>query len=813
MKRRVGEFVEFVLPFMAVMSVFFLCVRLYEFLIVFQAPGLVNSTLAILYDIHYSLAVAVVVTALALPVSLISVSAARIMCIIIGTCVFIVALALSKYYSVTLVPLGADFFAYTFSDIRTTVFASGGADLLSTLIFIFFIGTFVTICALVVRVRLRFNLKPRHTVIIILLLACVAFIPIGPDRASAETENQYTALVSKSRYFFDRAFTLLSASRGQEELTFDKDAYPFLHTLDYNRDVLGKYFAKTDKLPNVVFILVEGLGRDFTGPGAEYGGFTPFLDSLGDRSLYWVNGVSNAGRTFGVLPSILGSLPGGNNGFLSKGNQMPQHQTLISLLRSHGYFTSFFYGGNPNFDNQDIFLQNQGTDLMVNESNFSPSYKKMSADADGFTWGFADRQVFDYSLELLSSTQQSPRLDIYLTLSTHEPFRCPEKRFLDIVDRQVSQLSGEEARDMVQLNKNVFACLLYSDDAIRSYFKKYKLRPDFAHTIFIITGDHRLIPIPQKSRISRYHVPIMIYSPLLKSGMKFHAPAAHSDVPPTLLSYLTSGFGITFPSELPFISRGMVDGNEFEGTLGIPLSRNKGEVNDFIEGRYFLSEGRLFSLGDDMSLELEDDDAVQDELALKLETFNSKARFALDNNRVDKVTTGGSRPDFAFTADEQDFLRSEKLETKLPDEIFQRARQLATLKKYTESRLLTMYLLNQAPNYHDARLLLGRTFAWNAQYDTAQHFFSDVLKRAPLYQDAFVALADLWFWKGDHDKSVKYIDEGLSVHPGDPDLVARKARMHLMAGKKAEARRLASAVLEKIPDHEIATDVLAKTRQ
>jgi hypothetical protein len=39
-----------------------------------------------------------------------------------------------------------------------------------------------------------------------------------------------------------------------------------------------------------------------------YGGFT-YLDSLIPKSLYWENFVSNAGRTFGALPSILGSLP------------------------------------------------------------------------------------------------------------------------------------------------------------------------------------------------------------------------------------------------------------------------------------------------------------------------------------------------------------------------------------------------------------------------------------------------------------------------------------------------------------------------
>ena len=54
-------------------------------------------------------------------------------------------------------------------------------------------------------------------------------------------------------------------------------------------NVLGPYFELKEKQPNLVFIIVEGLGRDFVGPGAEFGGFTPYLDSLTTKSLYWEN--------------------------------------------------------------------------------------------------------------------------------------------------------------------------------------------------------------------------------------------------------------------------------------------------------------------------------------------------------------------------------------------------------------------------------------------------------------------------------------------------------------------------------------------
>ena len=63
--------------------------------------------------------------------------------------------------------------------------------------------------------------------------------------------------------------------------------YPFLR-VDETPDVLGKFFTIHPATPpNIVFILVEGLGKAFSGPNAYLGSFTPFLDKLAGESLYW----------------------------------------------------------------------------------------------------------------------------------------------------------------------------------------------------------------------------------------------------------------------------------------------------------------------------------------------------------------------------------------------------------------------------------------------------------------------------------------------------------------------------------------------
>jgi uncharacterized sulfatase len=135
----------------------------------------------------------------------------------------------------------------------------------------------------------------------------------------------------------------------------DENNYPFLR-IDSTQDVLGNFFNKSPQKPNIVFLLVEGLGRAFTGKGAYLGNYTPFIDSLSQKFVL-EQFLSEGGRTFAVLPSILGSLPFGKSGFNDLGNNMPVNNSLIGIMKRAGYHTAFYYGGDSKFDNMKLFLQ------------------------------------------------------------------------------------------------------------------------------------------------------------------------------------------------------------------------------------------------------------------------------------------------------------------------------------------------------------------------------------------------------------------------------------------------------------------------
>ncbi|MDO1499279.1 hypothetical protein Q2T40_03265 [Winogradskyella maritima] len=79
---------------------------------------------------------------------------------------------------------------------------------------------------------------------------------------------------NKTQYL---AINLYNSSTEDNTYTSNEE-YPLIKNPTVE-NVLGEYFELKEEKPNIVFIMVEGLGRDFMGEGAEYGGFTPFLDS------------------------------------------------------------------------------------------------------------------------------------------------------------------------------------------------------------------------------------------------------------------------------------------------------------------------------------------------------------------------------------------------------------------------------------------------------------------------------------------------------------------------------------------------------
>ncbi|QNA91121.1 LTA synthase family protein [Massilia sp. Dwa41.01b] len=367
-------------------------------------------------------------------------------------------------------------------------------------------------------------------------------------------------------------------------------------------DTLGPLFnPQAGKPPKIVFIIVEGLGRTFSGPGARLGSFTPFLDELAGRSLYFENFLAGQGRTFGVLTTVFGSLPFGENGLTALGERLPRHESLLSILKRQDYRLRFYSGSNLEFDNEGLFLRRQGVDTFVSEKDFSAPYERAN------DWGYADRDLMEVAVAREAQAPAGPAVAVVQTTSMHSPFTFPGKEaYMRRAAERVAQLKLPAA-PVYENDRAIFASILYTDDALRMFFERAAKWPDYDNTIFVITGDHRLPELPMDTRIERYHVPLIVYSPLLKAPRAIKAISSQFDIAPSLLAYLANNHGLQSPRDVTWIGTGLDTEPSFRNLHVIPLKQTKSEMSDFVSGTAYLAQGQLYTISDGMQADRGDD--------------------------------------------------------------------------------------------------------------------------------------------------------------------------------------------------------------
>ncbi|MDP3352421.1 MAG: LTA synthase family protein, partial [Flavobacteriaceae bacterium] len=609
--------------------------------------------------------------------------------------ILIVELSLIKYNLITLILLGGDLLGYSLSDITATASASNEYNL--AFLWPFFVLP-ILIYFLYIAIKKIVTEKIVGSFIVILIIA-VILIKVSLSEVSArENQNKFSFLITD-------IFRVLGEQNSSIEFNVDpNNPYPLLQSLEKTNDVLGPFFNENIEKPNIVILIIEGLGRNFTGVDAEYTGFTPFLDSLQQQSLYWKNTVSITGRTFGVIPSILGSLPLGDEGFLEV-KETPSHISLITALKEFNYTSSFYTGSDSSFDRTINFIEYQGTNLIVDQKSFGEGYTKTEANEGGFSWGYADGELYKKALSVLDS-QTKPRLDIYLTVTNHEPFNFPNRAaYLKKVESKVKSGKYSINQEMIiKKSPEIFASLMYVDQSLKELFKGYQKRADYANTIFIITGDHRLIPIPQKDNLSRFHVPLIIYSPLLKQPKQFESIASHEDVTPSIISFLNNRWGFDELKKTAWLSTGLDTVSSFRGTKEIPLMRYKGAINDFIYKNYFYTDNTLYQIDKNFDLTKITDSKLEDEVKKSFQYQKSLNHYLVSQNKIfpDSLKTFKVQK-FEFTQKELKYIESQ-IKEKNSDEQFIIARDLAHNGKREEARLICNYILNEFPNHSDVRI-------------------------------------------------------------------------------------------------------------
>ncbi|MGF7140059.1 LTA synthase family protein [Roseimarinus sediminis] len=452
--------------------------------------------------------------------------------------------------------------------------------------------------------------------------------------------------INKSLHFYRESFTYFTTKDEAARVYTESDAldfqllnrsnsyldpeYPLLHKRTVS-DFPRSEFRAFSKTPNLVLLIVEGLGDDFIHAyhGVE---LMPFLSSLKDESLYWDCCFTLGERSFAAVPSLCGSLPYGKNGF-TLADELPRHLSLISVLNAVDYHTSFFYGQGAWFHKKDRFFRYNQADLVFDKSNFSSQYERIVTGDDQFFWGYNDRDLFDQSLQVIDTLPEASHFICYFTGSSHSPFSIPDRELYD--QRYASLLKEVEDkadRAFLKRYQSYLQSLLFVDDALHAFVDSLKQLRGFEETVFVITGDHPMSEVPLDNRLKKYHVPLLIYGEGLRQHATFHQPVSHLDLYESLLD-LVSPYVDALP-EFSTALGGKLDEDEHATERCFAFMNGERKMEELYCNDYFLTEGKLYQVDEQLHLSLSRNNEVKALLKEKLDIFKHTNHYVCSENKL-----------------------------------------------------------------------------------------------------------------------------------------------------------------------------------
>ena len=252
-------------------------------------------TLVFYYSLVNDIFTTALITLIALPFTFICISIWKRSYIYVITISFgiicIIHVFLSIYFFKSKIPLGSDLFGYSMHDVVSTSSASGGASY-RMLFFVLVIISLVIFLMYLINKAPFFQPQKIKKFIIVLLCVFFASSILKKDRINNIDEYENYIARNKTSFFFEKvneynAYKIentfvdnkqyyISEDTDSTEKFINRD-YPFLKT-DSKRNTLGTFFTqlKSNDKPNLVFIILEGMGRDFVGNDAKLGSLTPF---------------------------------------------------------------------------------------------------------------------------------------------------------------------------------------------------------------------------------------------------------------------------------------------------------------------------------------------------------------------------------------------------------------------------------------------------------------------------------------------------------------------------------------------------------
>ena len=274
---------------------------------------------------------------------------------------------------------------------------------------------------------------------------------------------------------------------------------------------------------NVVVFILESFGKEYFGSfnkeldNGNYQGYTPFFDSLVEHSLSFKYAYGNGAKSIDGIPAVISSLPSINSSFVLSNYSTNITPSLAIELSKKGYETAFFHGA-PN--------GSMGFLAYTTVNGFKEYYGKTEFNNDDYwdgVWGIWDEEFFQFYANTMS-TFKKPFLSTIFSVSSHHPFKVPQK------------YKDKFPKGTLQMHQVVG----YTDYALQQFFKTASKTDWYKNTLFVFTADHTNQSGFKEYRTSlgNRSVPIIFFDPSGEIKGMSNKVAQQIDIMPTVLSYL-----------------------------------------------------------------------------------------------------------------------------------------------------------------------------------------------------------------------------------------------------------------------------------
>lgn len=305
--------------------------------------------------------------------------------------------------------------------------------------------------------------------------------------------------------------------------SFKKEDYVSEANIQSLVQPIKQYHNNPPTKPNVVIFILESFAKEYNGAFNKnttipnYKGYTPFVDSLTQHSLIFTNAYANGYKSIHGVSSVLAGIPSFKDAFTSSPYSKQKIESLVSVLKSEGYATSFFHGA-PNGSMGFLGFGN----ILGIDQYFGKTEYNNDDDFDG-VWGIWDEPFFQFFEKSLGK-QKQPFMATIFSVSSHDPYKVPEK------------YAGKFPKGDI----NIHECIGYTDYALKQFFNKAQHEPWFKNTIFVLVADHcnTIFYNEYTKEMNRNTVPIIIYKPDSKYVGENRELAQQIDIYPTLLDMM-----------------------------------------------------------------------------------------------------------------------------------------------------------------------------------------------------------------------------------------------------------------------------------